>query len=238
MDTSIASGRRTFPDAPGLIAALADDIAAQLGQAIAARGVALIAVSGGSSPKPLFERLARMALPWTQVVITQVDERWLPPEHPDSNARLIREHLLRDAAAAARFVPLKNAAGSPQAGQSACEAQLSALPLPFDLVLLGMGEDGHTASLFPQAPELVTALCEEGPLCVAVGAPRPPQAPYPRMSLSLAGLRASRRLVLPLHGEAKLAVLREAQNAGPVEAMPIRALLRAPRLPLEIWTSP
>lgn len=238
MDGLTGPGFRHFADTSSLIDGLVDDLADQLRRAVAERGAALIAVSGGSSPKRLFERLSKVELPWSSITVTQVDERWLPVDHPDSNARLIREHLLRDAAACAHFLPLKNDADTPEAGQGACEAQLRALALPFDLVLLGMGEDGHTASLFPHAPELHGALRDDAPLCMAVGAPPLPQAPYPRMSLTLAGLCATRRLLLPLQGDAKLAVLRQAQQAGPVAAMPIRALLRQRRVPLEIWTSP
>ena len=229
---------RHFPDTSSLVQALADDVAAQLRGAIAARGQALIALSGGSSPKPLFARLAQSALPWERVTVTQVDERWLPITHADSNARLISEHLLQGPAASAHFVPMKNEADEPQTGQPACEARLRSLPLPFDLVLLGMGDDGHTASLFPHAPELVDALRAQGPMCIATRAPAPPQAPYARMSLTLAGLSAARRRVLLLQGRGKLEVLREAQQAGPVEALPIRALLRQASPTLEIWSAP
>lgn len=229
---------RHFPDAAGLVQALADEVAAHLRDAVAARGGALIAVSGGSSPKALFARLAQAALPWDRVTVTQVDERWVPLTHADSNARLIAEHLLQGPAAAARFVPMKNAAETPQAGQAECEARLRSLELPFDLVLLGMGEDGHTASWFPHAPELADALRTEGPMCIATGAPAPPQAPYMRMSLSLAAVSAARRRVLLLQGRGKLEVLRRAQQAGPVDELPIRALLRHGSPPIEIWSSP
>lgn len=225
---------RSFDDPAALIDTLAAEIASLLRVAVEARGQALIAVSGGSSPIRLFERLSMMDLPWPAITVTQVDERWLPPEHADSNARLIREHLLRDAAAKARFLAFKNAAETPEQGQPCCEAMLRGLGLPFDMVLLGMGEDGHTASLFPQAAELPAALDADGALCAAV---RPPRAPYPRMSLSLAGLLSTRRLLLPLSGERKLKVFKEARRAGPVEAMPIRAVLRQNRVPLDVWTS-
>jgi 6-phosphogluconolactonase len=226
---------RHFDSADTLADALAADLAAALRSAIDARGQALIAVSGGSSPKPLFARLAVTDLDWSSVVVAQVDERWLPTDHADSNARMIREHLLRDRAAAARFLPMKNAAATPEAGQAECEAQLRALPLPFDLIVLGMGEDGHTASLFPQAAALAVALDPDGPLCAAV---HPPNAPHARMSLTLAGLLASRRLVLPLSGVSKLRVLAGARQEGPVESMPVRAVLRQTHVPLEVWCSP
>ena len=238
MNPAAPPGARHFPDGSRLAQALAEDVAAQLRRAIEARGHALIAVSGGSSPKPLFARLSREVLAWERVTVAQVDERWLPVTHADSNARLIREHLLQGPAAAARFEPMKNEAEDPHAGLAACESRLRGLALPFDLVLLGMGDDGHTASWFPHAPELAEALRADGPLCVATRAPSPPQAPYPRMSLTLAGVSAARRRVLLLQGHGKLEVLRQAQQAGPVEAMPIRALLRhASRAP-EIWSAP
>lgn len=229
---------REFPDAAHLVQALADDVAAQVGAAIDARGQALIALSGGSSPKPVFARLAQMALAWDRVTVTQVDERWLPVTHADSNAKLIRDHLLQGPAAAARFVQMKNDAHTPQEGQPRCEAALRALPLPIDLALLGMGDDGHTASWFPHAPELVAALRPDGPLCIATAAPAPPQAPYPRMTLTLAAIAAARRRVLMLQGRGKLETLRKAQQPGPVEAFPIRALLRPSSPALEIWSSP
>ncbi|MGH8515877.1 MAG: 6-phosphogluconolactonase [Panacagrimonas sp.] len=238
MSEPARTGERHFPDGASLVQALADDVAAQLKAAIDARGQALIAVSGGHSPKPLFTRLAQQALPWDRVTVAQVDERWLPVTHAHSNARLIAEHLLQGPAAAAHFVPMKNDADTAQAGQPDCEARLRSLSLPFDLVLLGMGDDGHTASLFPHAPELADALRAQGPLCIATEAPAPPQAPYVRMSLTLAGLSAARRRVLLLQGRGKLEVLRTAQQAGPVEELPIRALLRQSLPTLEIWSSP
>lgn len=233
----MAPSERRFDDADALMAELAADLAAALRAAVGSRGRALIAVSGGSSPKRLFEQLARIDLPWSAVTVAQVDERWVPTDHADANARLIREHLLRDAAAAAQFLPMKNEAATPEAGQALCEAQLQALPL-YDAVLLGMGEDGHTASLFPHAPGLAAALATEGPLCAAMPVPRPPHPAHARMSLTLAGLLRSRRLLLPLSGAAKLAVLHAAQQPGPAEAMPVRAVLRQNRVPVELWTSP
>ena len=234
----MSAGERSFASAAAMAEQLAIDIAATLREAVTRRGSALIAVSGGSSPKRLFAELSRIELPWPHVTVTQVDERWVPTVHPDSNASLIREHLLQGKAAAARFVPMKNAAATPAEGQPACEAALHAMGLPFDCILLGMGEDGHTASLFPHTAELATALAGQGPLCIATGIPPPPHPPHPRMSLTLAGLLSSRRLLLPLSGEAKLKVLQQAREEGPVEAMPIRALLRQQRVPVEVWTSP
>jgi len=217
--------------------ALALDLAQHIGRllkaAIASRGVALIAVSGGRSPAAVFDALQKVSINWAKVIVTQVDERWVPPSHADSNSRLILGHLLTGMAAAADFLPMKNDADDAVAGQPACEAALAALPLPFDIVLLGMGEDGHTASLFPDAAELAEGLTTDA-LCLAV---TPPDAPHQRMSLSLTGLLKSRLLILQIGGAAKEAVYRTALGEGPVEDMPVRAILRQHRVPVEVWIS-
>jgi 6-phosphogluconolactonase len=198
--------------------ALAHAVARRIATAIRARGRALIAVSGGKSPAALFDRLAGEALDHAD---------------PASNSRLVREHLLKDRAAAARFVPMWNGAPSAAEGQPACEAALRELPRPFDFMLLGMGEDGHTASLFPHAPELAHALATEQ-LCAAATAT---VAPHERMTLTLAGLTDSRLLILSIAGAAKKKVLATAMAAGPVEEMPVRAILRQEEAPVELWLS-
>lgn len=210
---------------------LAAVIAGHLSEAIAARGVATLALSGGRSPVPLFEALQESALPWDRLVVAQVDERWVSSDHEDSNARLIRTHLLRGPAVAARFVPMKNDAADPQVGQPACEATMRALPLSFDVTLLGMGEDGHTASLFPKAEQLDEALSTRA-LTIAV---TPPAAPHARMSLTATGLLSSRLLILQIGGAAKQAVYRAALSPGPVEEMPVRVVLHQDRVPVEVW---
>lgn len=145
----------------------------------------------------------------------------------------MREHLLRGPAAAARFIPMWNGAASAAEGQPECEAALRALPRPFDFILLGMGEDGHTASLFPHAPELAHALTTED-LCAAATAT---VAPQERMTMTLAGLLDSRLLILPIAGAAKSKVLSAAMGPGPVEEMPVRAVLRQEEVPVELWLS-
>jgi 6-phosphogluconolactonase len=222
-----------FSDPNGLADVLATAVAERLSNAATQNGQALLAVSGGRSPVALFERLARKPIDWNRVIITQVDERWVPQDDPASNSRLIRDHLLQGPASAARFLSLKNDAVTAAEGQPACEAMLGALPLPFDVILLGMGDDGHTASLFPGAPELDHALTTDA-LSAATTATVPP---YPRMTLTLAGLLRSRLLVLQLGGEAKQAVYRKALAEGPVEEMPVRAVLRQERVPVEVWLS-
>ncbi|SCW66032.1 6-phosphogluconolactonase [Sphingobium faniae] len=222
-----------FPDATTAADALAESIARRLAQAVAERGTATIAVSGGRSPAAVFDALSQVDLPWDKVIVAQVDERWVPMDHADSNSQLIRGHLLKGPAAAARFVPMKNDAATAREGQAACEAAIGALPLPFDILLLGMGEDGHTASLFPDAKELQEGLTTDA-LTLSV---TPPAAPHERMSLSAKGLLESRVLILQIGGAAKEAVYRHALAEGPVEDMPIRVALRQDKVPVELWIS-
>ncbi|WP_414903086.1 6-phosphogluconolactonase [Sphingomonas flavalba] len=214
-------------------ASIADAIGQALATAIAERGTALIAVSGGRSPIPIFHALRSRPLDWSRVTVALVDERWVAPDHPDSNERLVRSELLVDRAAAAAFVPMKNAAADARGGQPGCEAAYRALPRPLDIILLGMGEDGHTASLFPDAPELRAGL-ETDALTIAV---TPPAAPHQRLSLTLSAILASRRIILPISGAAKRATYQAALSPGPVEAMPIRAVLRQGGTPVELWIS-
>lgn len=222
-----------FPDSAAAAADLAAHIAALLEEAIAARGVATIAMSGGRSPKPVLEALSGVALDWSRVIVTLVDERWVAPTDPDSNERLIRESLLQGAAAAARFVPMKNDAADAYAGQPACEAAMAALPWPLDVVVLGMGEDGHTASLFPGAAELAAGLSSEA-RTIAV---TPPAAPHGRMSLTRRAILDSRHILLQIAGEAKTSVYDRAMAGGPVEILPIRLALCQDAVPVDLWIS-
>lgn len=228
---SVTPREHRFAAAELAAQALAAALAARLTDAVRARGEALIAVSGGRSPVAMFERLSTADLAWDRVTVTLVDERWVDASHSDSNAALVRRHLLQHRAAAARFVAMKNAALTPHAGHAECERTFAALPLPFDAIVLGMGEDGHTASMFPQAAELATALTTSA-LTVAV---TPPVAPHARMSLSLHGLLRSRALFLPIGGAAKERVYRAALGDGPTEDMPVRAVLRQRAVPLDVF---
>ena len=223
-----------WDDAEGLAQTLADFLADDLSRAIADRGRASLVVSGGGTPIPLFRKLRRKILDWSRVRITLADERWVAPDHPDSNEASVREELLRDHASPAIFVPLKNDAATPEQGQAACELALSSFRFPLDVVVLGMGADGHTASLFPGAPELPVGLDLRGTArCVAV---RPPIAPLPRISLTLSALLDSRRRILHITGSDKREVFARALDEGPVEDLPIRAVLRnAPSLDL-FWS--
>lgn len=211
-------------------------VAERLRNGIGERGVAAMAVSGGRSPIAFFQELAKQELPWEKVSITLVDERWVPADSGHSNERLIREHLLRDAAAAAKFVPLKTHAENPQEALGEIEVSLKQLAWPLDVVVLGMGEDGHTASLFPGAINLADALDTSRPnRLVAI---QPPQADHARMSLTLRGLLQTRCIVLLIQNGRKRAVYLRANNGADAMQYPIAAVLRQREVPVEVFWSP
>ncbi len=220
-------------DAEAATAALADAIIDRLRTALTERGVASLVVSGGKSPVPLFARLRAADLDWSRVWITLADERWVDPSSPDSNERLLREHLLVDRAAAARFVALKSAFATVADGLAASAAALATIPRPFDVVVLGMGEDGHTASLFPGAAGLAAALALDNSASLA--AITPPAAPHPRISLTLSALLDARCLMLPLAGATKLAIYQQARETPDAMRWPVSAVLTQQRVSVEVW---
>ena len=224
-----------FDNSGTLATALAESVASGLRAAIAARGRASLVVSGGRTPGPFQMALSGHELDWAKVWVTLADERWVDTDHADSNEALVRRYLLRERAIDARLVGLKNAAATPFLGEAECESSLAALPLPFDVVLLGMGDDGHTASFFPRAPQLAKALdMDSGRLCIGVD---PVTAPHARMSLTLPALLASRRIVILFNGAAKYDVYRRALQAGPVEALPIRSVLNQHKVSVDVYWS-
>jgi 6-phosphogluconolactonase len=235
MTHSLADVKR-HPDAAALAARLAADIAASLSQAIAQRGLASLVVSGGNSPRKLFQTLSTRPLDWSRVCVALADERWVEPTSADSNEKLVRDNLLRGAAAAARFTGLKNAAPSPDLGAVSAWETFARVPRPFDVTVLGMGDDGHTASLFPHSPNLPNALNPSAAAgCIGMRAPTEPHA---RLSLNLAALLDSRLVYILLLGEAKLRTFTAASGAGPIEEMPVRAVLRQDRTPVEVVWAP
>lgn len=213
-----------FPDRETLTEALAARLADDLRGVIAAKGRAVFCVSGGSSPPPVFRALSGMALDWGRVTVVLNDERWVPADHDRSNARMVHETLLQGPAAAADFVPLYHPVPTPEEGMPAVTAAVQAHALPLDVLLLGMGEDAHTASLFPGADRLAEAL---DPTCTApVLAMRAPGAGEPRITLTLPALLTASTTHLLITGAKKRAVLAMAMEDGPEADAPIRAILR------------
>jgi 6-phosphogluconolactonase len=147
-----------FPDAQALILALAGEIRVDLAEAIAARGIASLIVSGGATPGPLFAQLSHEALEWDRVWIGLTDERWVDAADDQSNERLVRDRLLQANASQAHFVGLKNPAATPESGVDWAWRAMKRLPRPYDVVVLGMGSDGHFASLVPHSLGLPRAL--------------------------------------------------------------------------------
>ena len=225
-----------FESSDALARALAAQIAASLAAAVAARGLASLVVSGWKSPLRLFELLREEKLDWSRVCIALADERWVDTNDPDSNEKLVRDHLLRGPAAAARFHGLKNGAPTPDMGAVSAWETFARVPRPFDALVLGMGDDGHTASLFPGSPNLPRALNPAAVAgCAGMWAPVAPQA---RLSLNLSALLDSRRVVLLISGAGKWRTFLAAGAPGAVEDMPVRAVLRQSRTPLQVMWAP
>ncbi|MFC3072459.1 6-phosphogluconolactonase [Shinella pollutisoli] len=225
-----------FADGAALAEALADRVADVLAEAVAQRGAASIAVSGGSTPKLFFRALSSRNIDWPRVTVTLVDERFVPADNPRSNHLLVAENLLQGKAAAARFVPLYREAGSAEAAAELASAETAAIGRPFDVVVLGMGTDGHTASFFPGGSRLAEAISAETPRGVITMEAE--GAGETRLTLTFASLRDARLLVLHIEGQGKKDVLAAAQADGPETDMPVRAVLRRAQTPVDIYWAP
>ncbi|MDO5069125.1 MAG: 6-phosphogluconolactonase [Neisseria animaloris] len=193
-------------------AALADAVAAALEVALDKRGNAVLAVSGGRSPIAFFEALSQKDLDWAHIAITLVDERIVPTDHPDSNTGLVHEYLLKNKAAAAEWIPVVEA--ERQAADLQPEAVVQTALKHYrqpDALVLGMGGDGHTASLFPQAPQLDSGLdlANEVPLLHTT----PVTAPHERVSMTLAAIVKTPAVFLAIQGAEKKAVFDQAAAA-------------------------
>jgi 6-phosphogluconolactonase len=227
---------RRFPDAATLIKTLAADIAAALEDGLGAGRGASLVVAGGRTPAPVFEALSRIDLDWEDVYVSLTDERWVEATNENSNECLVRRHLLRNAAARANLVGLKNRARDPQSGAATAWSAVADMPRPFDFVLLGMGDDGHMASLFPHSPGLDIGLdLKRHPGCIGMTAPTEPRA---RLSLNLRALVDSRRIAVLIVGESKWATYQRARKPGPIADMPVRALSLQQNVPVTVFWAP
>ena len=210
---------------------LADTVAEMLSDAIAKKGKASIAVSGGSTPKGFFTALSKKDLPWQDITITLADERWVDIENDASNTRLVHENLLQNNAVNAKFFHLKQ-------GDELCEETLADLNLaansallPLDVLILGMGEDGHTASLFPCSDEIDECFTTESPLIKVI----PKTAPHERISFSFSALKNSKNVFLHISSANKKAVLKSALAESDIKQMPIRAFLQDPEINTNVY---
>ncbi len=218
---------------------LAQDIAQRLAAAIQARGFAVLSVSGGKSPVALFEALRVIDIDWSRVRVTLVDERCVPRIHPDSNALLVQTHLLQDLAAKAQLVFMVTSATEPLESPTTL-AKAAGLALNVagiaDVLVLGMGADGHTASLFPEAPNLAEALdLRNTQTCAAIELKNPPaNAPYARITQTLPQILSARHIVLPLTGADKLHTLQQAWPHAKA-SLPISFVLQQNQTPVALW---
>jgi 6-phosphogluconolactonase len=195
---------------------------------------AAIVVSGGSTPAPVYSYMAHKELDWHRVHVLLSDERWVAADHPDSNENMLRTALERSRAAYAQIVPFVDLTKSIDKRCSELNEEIGSLPLPFTSVLLGMGDDGHFASLFPDASELPQALDLQSPdsfVPVATAS-----SPYPRISMTLAALLRSDEILLLISGAEKRDVLERA--AAPGSELPVSHLLRQLRVPVDVFWAP
>lgn len=232
----------TFADSAALANRLADTIAAILRADIAQKGEATLAVSGGKTPVKFFATLSKHIMDWGRVTITLVDERFVAPNSDRSNARLVREYLLQNLAAGAKFIPAlaqDDQNTTPEAALPAWRAALETIKSPFTVTVLGMGADGHTASFFPGSRGLDAALDMANPAgAVAIYAS---QMPEPRLTLTLPKILASRQIFLHFEGADKRKTYEAALKPGDSNTLPIRAILHrpdslAPKVPVRaLW---
>jgi 6-phosphogluconolactonase len=222
-----------FPSGDALARNLANDVAAALERRLAATGAAGLVVSGGRTPAVFLRELASRELDWSKVFVTLADERCVPADDPASNLRLVRAAFADTPGSRATLVDIEATATDAAARWSKA---LARIPRPFAAVVLGMGDDGHFASLFPGMPGLAAALNLSQAANVVEGVA--PVEPRARLSLTLPALLDTDLLVLHVTGDSKLATLRRASCPGSAIEMPVRALLEQRRVPLEIYHAP
>lgn len=228
--------RHTFDEREDLARSLADRVATELGLAINERNHATIAVSGGETPIVFFNHLSKIDIPWDKVTVTLVDERFVPPENSRSNERLVRQHLLKNYAEKARFVGLYMRSTTAELAAFSAASRINNLIRPFDVVILGMGLDGHTASFFPGGDRLKQAIDPQSrALVVPIHAKG---AEEPRLTLTLPLLVEAHFIALHIEGDEKLHKFEQALENGDSAEIPIRAIIRNVATPLQLFWSP
>ena len=222
-----------FENAQELVLELADNIAHNLQKEINETGKASLLVSGGSTPKALFERLSTLEIDWRKVNVSLVDERWVSTYDKDSNERLVRENLLVGKASKANFVSYFIENKSAFESVEECEKIIKNDLFPFCVVVLGMGSDAHTASIFPNNSKCDEAFSTHS-LCFAC---TPETAKHDRMSLSLSAILSAKNIYLHFEGEEKQEVFDQAVAGANIKEMPIRAVLNQTNKEVEVYTA-
>lgn len=228
-----------FEDRESLLDGLYPEVIGELEKSLARQSTTTLLVSGGSTPAPLYRRLSGADLDWTNIDIALVDERWVKADDAASNERMLHETLLRDRAARARFTGMKNDAPTPAAGADACNREYARLSAPYALCLLGMGPDGHTASLFPNARGLGQALASKRH-CEAIRAQRSEVTGdnLERMTMTPWAILQARKLILLISGDDKWQVYRRARQNGASADLPVSLFIDQDRVPLEVYWAP
>jgi 6-phosphogluconolactonase len=229
---------RRFANGDEMIDALAAEIVTLLREDIATRGTASLVASGGTTPGVLFDALANRDLPWDKVWVTLSDERWISPTEDGSNEKLVRTRLLRGKATSAHLVPLMTGDASPNDAEKKVSAAIAAMPRPFTVTLLGMGDDGHTASLFPHARGLEIALDQSDPALARAVHTHDVALTGERMSLTLRAILGSKLIVILIKGKAKLDTYNSAVSGTDIAAAPVRAVLQQSKTPVQVFWAP
>ena len=223
-----------FTDMRALKTALTEALLAALSKAISIKGHAVMALPGGTTPVPLFKALAKKKFNWCNVTITLTDERWVKNTHKNSNEGLLRTHLLDYCNAV--FVPLKNDASTAKEGQRITEQKLSRIIYPMDICIVGMGEDGHIASIFPDSPQRESAIDQHSDQhCIAISRANSPQE---RLSLTLNTLINTHKIILLIQGDQKRKVYLKAKDSIENTDSPIGRMLHQSQAPIDVyWTA-
>ncbi len=222
-----------------LTAELSSSLEQSLVAGIKEDGRAVLMVSGGSSPAPAYKHLSNLELDWANIDVAMVDERWVEPSHEKSNEAFIKSTLLQNYGSAANFITMKNDAATAEQGAQVCEAAYGALKAPYDVTILGMGPDGHTASLFPHAQGLEHGLTTQQTVCAINAIESDVTGSITeRMTLTLNAIANSKVVKLLISGEEKLAVYKQAKAGGDVNDMPLRAVLNHPSINIEVYWAP
>ena len=220
-----------FESSESLVKSFANEIVLKLSEAIEEKGYGVLFVSGGNTPKPLFQYLSRCDLEWNKIKIGLVDERWVDETHKDSNAKLVKENLLQNKAKYATFIPMYQEGKEANDSTHLCAQLLKDNCAPCDVLILGMGDDAHTASLFPKNIKLKEALSTKD-CCISM---TPEYAPHTRMSLSLNAILQARNVYLHIQGKKKKEIYDKALIAEDYLLSPISAVLQNEQKDIKVY---
>lgn len=231
---------KQFPNREALFDSITESLNTELSRALEGDDNVGLVLSGGKTPVPIYERMSELDLPWSDIWVTLTDERWVEPTHEASNEGMVRATLLQNKAKDARFIPIYTGDDTPEKGEVLCHNRLSAFPWHNMICLLGMGNDGHIASLFPHNKGLERAInLREKMVCLAqTPDPLPKEAPYTRMTLTLSALLSAHKVYLVMVGEGKVETLERAEEGDDVSEMPVRGALEQAITQVQVYWAP